>query len=77
MGSLPRNRSELLRNGGGERIVLAVPVGPPATVRELRDQADEVVRLETPRGSGGVGQFHERFDPVSDEEAIPSLDSSA
>lgn len=57
------------------RIVVAVPVGPPETIRELEGMADEVVCLETAHGFRGVGQFYERFDQVSDDEAIAYLDA--
>jgi len=73
-GSTVRACLEMLTGSGAERVVLAVPVGPPDTVRELRALADEVVCLETPRGFRGVGQFYERFDQVSDEEAMAYLD---
>jgi putative phosphoribosyl transferase len=64
----------LVREGGAERIVLAVPVGPPATVSELDGVADEVVVLRTPASFGAVGAFYERFDQVADEEAMAYLD---
>ncbi len=73
-GSTARACLETLRESGADRIVLAVPVGPPDTVEALRELADEVVCLETPRGFRGVGQFYERFDQVSDEEAMSYLD---
>ena len=56
------------------RVVLAVPVGPPHTIEELREIADEVVCLEVPGGFMGVGQFYERFEQVTDEEAMAYLD---
>jgi predicted phosphoribosyltransferase len=76
-GSTVKACLERLRNANIGRIVLAVPVGPPDTVRELRGMADEVVCLETPSGFMGVGQFYERFDQVSDEEAMAYLEESA
>jgi len=76
-GSTVKACLERLRNANVGRIVLAVPVGPPDTVRELREMADEVVCLETPSGFMGVGQFYERFDQVSDEEAMAYLEESA
>jgi predicted phosphoribosyltransferase len=36
--------------------------------------ADDVVCLLTPSGFMGVGQFYERFDQVSDEEAMSYLE---
>jgi len=75
-GSTVRACLQMLRETEAERIVLAVPVGPPDTVHELQELADEVICLETPSSFMGVGQFYERFDQVSDEEAIQSLDTA-
>lgn len=49
-------------------IVVAVPVGPPSTCRELAALADEVVCLSTPEGFSAVGGFYEDFRPTEDEE---------
>jgi predicted phosphoribosyltransferase len=76
-GSTVRACLQMLRETDAERIVLAVPVGPPHTVHELQELADEVVCLETPSTFTGVGQFYERFDQVSDEEAMAYLESSS
>ena len=56
------------------RTVLAVPVGPPDSIAELKSMADAVVCLETPRSFRGVGQFYGRFDQVTDEEAMAYLE---
>ncbi|MFA9517396.1 phosphoribosyltransferase [Halopenitus sp. H-Gu1] len=74
-GSTVRACLQLLEKTDAERIVLAVPVGPPDTIRELREMADEVVCLETPSSFRGVGQFYERFEQVSDEEAMAYLEA--
>ncbi len=63
----------LARERGADRVVLAVPVGPPSAVADLRDEADDVVCLRTPASFGAVGQFYDRFDQVTDEEAIGYL----
>lgn len=63
----------LVRGQGAEHVVVAVPVGPPETVAELRAIADEVVCLETPSRFGAVGRFYGNFDQVSDEEAMAYL----
>jgi putative phosphoribosyl transferase len=76
-GSTVRACLEMLRNADADRIVLAVPVGPPDTIQELRALADEVICLETPSSFRGVGQFYDRFDQVSDEEAMAYLESSS
>jgi len=72
-GSTVRACLQMLRETDAERIVLAVPVGPPDTVHELQELADEVICLKTPSSFMGVGQFYERFDQVSDEEAMEYL----
>ena len=64
------------REAGAERVVLAVPVGPPDTVDRLRAEADEVVCLQTPPRFHAVGQFYESFGQVSDAEAMTYLDES-
>lgn len=58
---------------GAERVVLAVPVGPPDTVEALSEEADLVVAVETPPHFGAVGQFYRSFEQVSDEEAMAYL----
>ena len=76
-GSTVRACLEMLGGTEAARVVLAIPVGPPDTVRELEGQADEVVCLETPSSFGGVGRFYARFDQVPDEEAMSYLDPSS
>ncbi|WP_251330403.1 phosphoribosyltransferase [Haloplanus pelagicus] len=65
----------LVAAAGAERIVLALPVAPPDTIDRLEDHADvdTVVALETPTQFRAVGAFYDRFDQVSDEEAMALL----
>ena len=65
---------EQVRAAGADRIVVAVPVGPPDTIADIGTVADEVVCLETPTNFRAVGQFYEQFDQVSDDEAVQYLD---
>jgi len=76
-GSTVRACLEMLDGTDAERIVLAVPVGPPDTIRELRERADDVVCLVTPSDFRGVGQFYERFEQVSDDEAMAYLETES
>jgi putative phosphoribosyl transferase len=76
-GSTVRACLQKLRRTDAERIVLAVPVGPPDTVQELEELVDEVICLETPDRFMGVAQFYERFEQVSDEAAMAHLESSS
>lgn len=51
-----------------ERLVVALPVGPPEKVAEMEAKVDEIVCLSTPPGFQAVGQFYESFDQVEDED---------
>jgi len=53
--------------------VLAVPVAPLSTLRELEDEADQVVCLQTPHPFYAIGQFYRDFSQTSDEEVIRLL----
>lgn len=62
------------RSAGATRVVVAVPVAAPSSIRELEDKADEVVCLDTPEDFYAVGQAYQTFDQVSDDEVISILD---
>jgi putative phosphoribosyl transferase len=63
----------LLRGKGAKTVVVAVPVGPPETIRELRKLADRVVVLFTPEPFYAIGQFYVDFSQTSDKEVIELL----
>jgi putative phosphoribosyl transferase len=68
-----------LRSRGIRRLVLAVPVSPPATIDRLRDMVDELVVLETPLSFRAVGGFYENFRLVPDaaiRELLSTSDAS-
>lgn len=52
------------------RLVLAVPVAPPDLIPLLREEADEVVCLETPEPFVAVGSHYEDFRQTTDKEVI-------
>ena len=52
------------------KIVLAAPNGARDTVKELKQQVDEVFVLEKPLFYGSVGGQYETFPQVTDEEVI-------
>ena len=56
-----------------DRLVLAVPVGPPDTFKKLQQEVDELVYIEAPANFAAVGQFYRRFDQVSDAEVSAVL----
>jgi predicted phosphoribosyltransferase len=53
---------------------VAVPVGPPHTLEELRAAAHEVVAIEEVEHSYAIGQFHVDFAQVPDEVVRRILD---
>lgn len=63
------------RNRGASGVVVAVPVGPPDTVAELREEADTIVVVEQPPSFGAIGAHYRDFTQVSDEEAMGYLRS--
>jgi putative phosphoribosyl transferase len=58
------------------RLVCAVPVGAPESVKLVQDHADEVVCLETPRRFTAVSQFYGSFPQLEDDEVIALLRSA-
>jgi putative phosphoribosyl transferase len=62
------------RSGGADRVVVAVPVAAPSSIRELQAEADEVVCLDAPESFYAVGQAYENFEQVTDDEVCAILD---
>ena len=60
----------LRKNSPSSTIVVAVPVAPPQSIEVLEQEADSVVVLYSPTDFGAVGQFYEKFEPVSDDQVI-------
>ncbi|NLV11463.1 phosphoribosyltransferase [Halomicrobium mukohataei] len=56
-------------------IAVGVPVGPTDTIDDIAASADTVVCVETPAAFRAVGAYYERFDQVSDEDAMATLRS--
>jgi predicted phosphoribosyltransferase len=62
-----------LRAKNPARLIAAVPVSPPDTLRKVEKLADEVVCLEAPEYFMAVGQFYMEFPQVEDEEVVRLL----
>ena len=67
-GATMRAAVKALRQGGAARIVVAVPVGPLDTCRELEEEADVMICLSTPEFFQAVGQYYEDFSQTTDED---------
>lgn len=75
-GATARACLRQVAEAGAERVILAVPVGSPDVIEDLSTDADEVIAVQSPPHFGSVGQFYERFEQVSDEEAMAYLSAS-
>ena len=73
-GSTMKAALASVRKKGAGTIIIAVPVGPASTVRELEMEADMVLCLQDPEEFYAVGQFYRNFDQVGDEEVMRLLD---
>ena len=76
-GYTARAAVESLRHRRPRRIVLAVPVAPEESVRELSHVADEVVAVDQPPWFFAIGQFYDDFSPTSDDEVTELLDAAS
>ena len=72
-GAPPRRDRCRCAAHGAARVVLAVPVAPADTVRELTRVADEVACVATPQPFRAIGQWYRDFRPTTDEEVIELL----
>ena len=59
---------KMMRAKNPKKIVVAVPVAPPATAKKIKRQVDDFICLYTPDEFFGVGQFYIDFSEVSDDE---------
>jgi predicted phosphoribosyltransferase len=72
-GATTRAALQAMRQHKPERLVLAVPVAPTQTLRELRKEADDVICLEDYENFGAIGLFYSDFRQVSDNEVVDML----
>jgi predicted phosphoribosyltransferase len=67
-GSTMKTAIESVRRLGAEKVVVAVPVAPAATCREIEKFADDVVCLNSPHPFNAVGEWYEDFSELTDVE---------
>lgn len=72
-GSTMKAALASVRNKGAATLTVAIPVGPPSTIKELKHQADNIVCLYTPEYFQAIGQFYSDFSQTNDEEVIELL----
>lgn len=62
-----------LRGRKPVRLICAIPVSPPETLRKIQPLADQVICLLTPDNFSAVGQFYVDFPQVEDDEVVAIL----
>jgi putative phosphoribosyl transferase len=67
-GATIRVAIKALREGGAQKLVVAVPVAPPDTCSALSREADELICPFRPSPFHAIGLWYEDFSQVSDEE---------
>lgn len=72
-GATTRAAIRAVRMRGPKELVLAAPVAPLETVKELHPEVDALVCLETPEEFGAIGYFYRDFHQIGDEEVIATL----
>lgn len=76
-GSTMRAAVAAVRRQDPIRIVVAVPVGSPATCAALAQEVDDFVCLSAPEGFRAVGQAYADFAATSDDEVREALGRAA
>ncbi|MHA1580703.1 MAG: phosphoribosyltransferase [Candidatus Freyarchaeota archaeon] len=75
-GGTMRAAIRSLRKQNPRKIVVAVPVAPPRTIKKIEEEADEVVCLLAYEPFEAVGQFYMDFRQTTDSEVINLLQKS-
>ncbi len=73
-GSTMRAALRAIRKAGAGKIVLAVPVAPGDAIETLRNEADEIVCLATPRRFFAVGAHYTEFTQLADADVVSLLE---
>jgi putative phosphoribosyl transferase len=76
-GASMRVAIQWVRSEGAKKIVLAVPVAAPDSLKQIEKEVDEAICLISPVYFEAVGSFYKFFDQTEDAEIIRILSSSA
>jgi putative phosphoribosyl transferase len=74
-GSSMRAAIAALKKQQPDKVVVAVPVAPASTCRELGSEVDDLVCLQMPEPFDGVGRWYDDFSQTTDEEVRSLLES--
>ncbi len=59
---------KLLKQKKPKKIIVAIPVGPLASIESIKELADEVICLYTPAEFLGISQFYSDFKQLDDTQ---------
>lgn len=59
---------ELITKEKPEQIIVAVPVGPIESIKEIENYSDKVVCLQSLSKFYSIGHYYQDFSPINDEE---------
>lgn len=65
-----------LKTNKPSRIILAIPVAPKQTIKDLEKEVDEIACVHVPDFFFAISQFYYNFEQVSDHEVVSILGSS-
>ena len=74
-GSSARAACQVARKLGAARVIVAAPVAPASTVRDVIE-ADDVICVSTPEQFLAVGAHYRDFTPTSEDEVVQLLDAA-
>lgn len=72
-GASIRVAIKAVKSAKAKKIVLAVPVAAPDSLRLLEKEVDEAVCLSTPLFFEAVGSFYQSFNQTTDDEIVRLL----
>jgi len=64
------------RKAGAARVVVAAPVASTEAANRMREEADDVVILQTPAFLFSIGEWYHEFDQLEDSEVCELLERS-
>jgi putative phosphoribosyl transferase len=67
-GSTLKAAIAIVKKQNPQKIIVAVPVAPPAICRELEAEVDELICLATPESFNSISLWYDDFTQTTDEE---------
>lgn len=65
-----------VKKKGAKKIIVAVPVAAPDSLKEIKKEVNKVICLHSPFFFGAVGAFYQVFDQTTDEEVIELMEKA-